>query len=99
MTASSSMGSFVARAGTVRGVGGVEGVDEADECISLDSPKMASCVSFSLPLSPEEVVREFGSAAAPPKSSMSMVPEVVEAGCVLDEALLREEEEVPWLRS
>lgn len=91
MTASSSMGSFVARAGTVRGVSGVEGVDEADECISLDSPKMASCVSFSLPLSPEEV-REFGSATAPPKSSMSMLPEVVEAGCAPDEVLLRDDE-------
>jgi len=92
------MGSFVARAGTVRGVGGLEGVDEADECISRDSPKIASCVSFSLPLSPEEAVREFGSAVAPPKSSMSMLPEVVEAGCVPDEALLREDD-VPWLRS
>ena len=91
MTASSSMGSFVARAGTVRGVGGLEGVDEADECISLDSPKMASCVSFSLPLSPDEV-REFGSATAPPKSSISMLPEVVEAGCTPDEALLREDD-------
>jgi hypothetical protein len=90
MTASSSMGSFVARAGTVRGVGGVEGVDEAEECTSLDSPKMASCVSFSLPLSPEDV-REAGSATAASNSSMSMLPEVVEAGCTPDEALLRED--------
>jgi hypothetical protein len=56
------MGSFVVLAGTDRGVPGDEGSDEAEERDSRESPKMASCVSFSLPLSLEDV-RELGSSA------------------------------------
>lgn len=61
ITASNSMGSFDARFGVRRGVPGDEVSDDADERDSLDSLKMASCVSASLPLSPE--VLELGSSA------------------------------------
>jgi hypothetical protein len=94
MTASSSIGSFVALAGAERGVPGDEPSEEAEDRDSRDSPKMASCVSFSFPLSPEDV-RELGSSAAGPMSSTSMLSEDSIAESSVAEILLRADDDAP----
>lgn len=90
------MGSFVALAGTERGVPGDDGSDEAEDRDSRDSPKMTSCVSFSLPLSLEDV-RELGSSAPPSTWSTSMPSEESRVDPILVDTLLLEEEDAPWL--
>lgn len=94
MTASSSMGSLVALDGVERGVPGDDGSDEAEERDSRDSPKMASCVSFSLPLSLEDV-RELGSSAPPSIWSTSILSEDSTADSIPVDALLRDDDDAP----
>ena len=84
----------MALAGLERGVPGDDGSDEAEERDSRDSPKIASCDSFSLPLSREDV-REFGSSAAPPIWSTSILSEESMPESIPVDALLRDDDDAP----
>lgn len=73
---------------------GDDGTDEADERDSRESPKMASFVSFSLPLSLDDV-RESGSPAAPPTWSTSILSEESTADSIRADALHRDDDDAP----
>ena len=73
---------------------GDDGTDEAEERDSRESPNMASCVSFSLPLSLDDV-RESGSPAAPSTWSTSILSEESTADSIRADALLRDDDDAP----